>query len=44
MFSAPCDFVSTAPYSYEFSPSTGTALSTMTSADYSQQALRRDLC
>ncbi len=40
-FSAPCDFVSTAPYSYRFSPSAGTALLTMTSADYSQQALLR---
>ena len=40
-FSAPCDFVSTAPYSYEFSPSAGTALPTMTSADYSRQALLR---
>ena len=42
-FSAPCDFVSTAPYSYRFSPSAGTALPTMTSADYSQQALLRTL-
>ena len=31
----------TAPYSYRFSPSTGTALPTMASADYSRQALLR---
>ena len=41
MFSAPCDFVSTAPYSYKFGPSSGTALLTMTVADYSRQALLR---
>ncbi len=31
----------TAPYSYRFSPSAGTALPTMASADYSRQALLR---
>lgn len=40
-FSAPCNFVSTAPYSYELQPSAGTALLTMTSADCSQQAMLR---
>lgn len=44
MFSAPCDFVSTAPYSYKFGPSSGTALLTMTVADYSRQALLRQCC
>lgn len=44
MFSAPCDFVSTAPYSYKFGPSSGTALFTMTVADYSRQALLRQCC
>lgn len=44
MFSAPCDFVSTAPYSYKFGPSPGTALLTMTVADYSRQALLRQCC
>ena len=44
MFSAPCDFVSTAPYSYKFCPSSGTALLTMTVADYSRQALLRQCC
>ena len=44
MFSAPCDFVSTAPYSYKFGPSSGTALLTMTVADYSRQALLRPCC
>ena len=44
MFSAPCDFVSTAPYSYKYGPSSGTALLTMTVADYSRQALLRQCC
>ena len=44
MFSAPCDFVSTAPYSYKFGPSSGTVLLTMTVADYSRQALLRQCC
>ena len=44
MFSASCDFVSTAPYSYKFGPSSGTALLTMTVADYSRQALLRQCC
>ena len=38
------DFVSTAPYSYKFGPSSGTALLTMTVADYSRQALLRQCC